>query len=108
MIITMELLMSGASQRGSHKRQQIELLGEKWPPTRGWKQRVIGKIISDEIAEEFIRLGDGDFITESSVNNKSEYWFNSLLPVDIYMYVLELSNGCYYVGLTGNIKKKDR
>lgn len=37
MIITMELLMSGASQRGSHKRQQIELLGEKWPPTRGWK-----------------------------------------------------------------------
>ncbi|WP_313353597.1 GIY-YIG nuclease family protein [Kosakonia cowanii] len=106
MIITMELLMSGASQRGSHKRQQIELLGEKWPPTRGWKQRVIGKIISDEIAEEFIRLGDGDFITESSVNNKSEYWFNSLLPVDIYMYVLELSNGCYYVGLTGNIKKR--
>ncbi|NDJ58759.1 GIY-YIG nuclease family protein [Enterobacteriaceae bacterium 4M9] len=106
MIITMELLTAGATERGSHKRRQVELLGEEWPPTRGWKQRVIGKVISDEAAKEFILLGGGNVATEKSEKNKTEYWFNAQSPVDIYLYVLELSNGCYYVGLTADIKKR--
>ena len=106
MIITMELLMAGATQRGSHKRRQIELLGEEWPPTRGWKQRIIGKVISDEAAEEFIRLGGGNVSTEDYDKYKTGNWFNAQTPVDIYLYVLELSNGCYYVGLTADIKKR--
>ncbi|WP_337261417.1 MULTISPECIES: GIY-YIG nuclease family protein [unclassified Serratia (in: enterobacteria)] len=106
MIITMELLMAGATQRGSHKRRQIELLGEEWPPTRGWKKRIIGKEIPDEAAEEFIRLGGGNLITETDDKYITEYWFNAPEPVDIYIYVLALSNKCFYVGLTANIKKR--
>lgn len=106
MIITMELLMAGETQRGSHKRRQIELLGEEWPPTRGWKQRIIGKSISDEAAEEFIRLGGGNVSVEVNNQCKTGYWFNAQTPVDIFLYVLELSNGCYYVGLTANLKKR--
>lgn len=106
MIITMEFLIAGATKRGSHKRQQIELLGEKWPPMSGWKQRVVGKVISDEAAEEFIKLGTGEVINETHDKSKTRYWFNAQSPVDIYLYILELSNECYYVGLTSNIKKR--
>lgn len=106
MIITLEFLIAGATQRGSHKRRQIELLGEEWPPTRGWKQRIIGRVISDEAAEEFIRLGSGNVSAEAYEKYKTGYWFNALTPIDIYLYVLELANGCYYVGLTSDIKKR--
>lgn len=106
MIITMEFLIAGATKRGSHKRRQIELLGEKWPPISGWKQRVVGKVIPDEAAEEFIKLGTGEVINETHDKSKTRYWFNAQSPVDIYLYILELSNECYYVGLTSNIKKR--
>ncbi|HGE8282651.1 TPA: GIY-YIG nuclease family protein [Serratia marcescens] len=106
MIITTELLMAGETQKGSYKRRQVELLGEEWPPTKGWKKRVIGKVISDEAAEEFIRLGGGDVINEAYDKCKTGYWFNASIPVDIYLYVLELSNECFYVGLTADIKKR--
>lgn len=73
MIITMEFLMAGATQRGAHKRRQVELLGEEWPPTKGWKKKIIGKEISDEVAEEFIRLGGGDIATEVDNTNINGY-----------------------------------
>ncbi len=38
--------------------------------------------------------------------NIAGYWFNAQYPVDIFLYVLALSNGCFYVGLTANIKKR--
>lgn len=106
MIITMEFLMAGATQRGAYKRRQVELLGEEWPPTKGWKKKIIGKEISDEAAEEFIRLGGSDIATEVDNTYINGYWFNSRAPVDIYLYILALSNECFYVGLTANIKKR--
>ncbi|QCR36972.1 GIY-YIG nuclease family protein [Nissabacter sp. SGAir0207] len=107
MVITMELLKLGATSRGSHKRRQIELIGEEWPPARGWKEKVIGREISDEVAEEFIRLGSSNINADNfQGKERNEYWFNSRNPVSIYIYTLALSNDCYYVGLTANIKKR--
>jgi len=34
------------------------------------------------------------------------FWCGSPDPVDIYLYVLELNDGCYYVGLTSDIAKR--
>lgn len=58
MEITKELLAAGASQRGGFSKQQIALLGISWPLQRGWKKSIIGGVISDEAAEEFVSLSD--------------------------------------------------
>lgn len=39
-------------------------------------------------------------------NMKDAFWFGSPHPVDIYLYVLELNDGCYYVGLTSDVAKR--
>lgn len=106
MIITMEMLKAGVIPGGSYKRRQIELLGEEWPPSDGWQNRIIGKEISASDAEEFIRLGESNVLNKPVEKKVTDYWFNSQNPVEIYLYVLVLSNGCYYVGLTANIKKR--
>lgn len=33
------------------------MLGESWPPKRGWMEKAIGREISDEAAENFIKFG---------------------------------------------------
>lgn len=40
--------------------------------------------------------------------NQETFWFGSPNPIDIYLYVLELNDGCYYVGLTSDIAKRLR
>lgn len=49
-----------SSPHGGHKRAQIEALGLSWPPPTAWKERLVGKPITDEMAAEFERLA-GDF-----------------------------------------------
>ncbi len=60
MIITKEFLSSGASWKGAWSERQVRLLGEKKGThnNKGWKDRVIGRNISDANAEEFLRLKD--------------------------------------------------
>lgn len=107
-IITEELLVTGESSRGAFSRKQIELLGLSWPPASGWRRALIGQEISAEAAEAFIGLADHHLIekTERKQRAESLNWFGSATPIDIHLYVLELENSHYYVGLTADIQKR--
>jgi hypothetical protein len=56
MILTREFIFSGRSEAGGWNRPQIELLRMPWPPTQGWIDRIVGKTIPDEDAEQFLKL----------------------------------------------------
>ena len=51
MVITDKFIVQGISKNGGWTRAQLELLGVEWPPTRGWKGRIIGNELSDSDAE---------------------------------------------------------
>ena len=57
MKITSDLLNAGVTAAGGYTKPQLALLGVDWPPVNGWKASVIGLEISDDLGEEFIRLG---------------------------------------------------
>ena len=56
-MITREWIGLHATGANSWTRLQLECLGVSWPPTKGWRSRLIGRQISDEKAREFERLG---------------------------------------------------
>ena len=56
MDISEELIAAGTSERGGLSKRQLALLGVDWPPVRGWKKSIIGRAISEEDAEVFLRL----------------------------------------------------
>lgn len=56
MKITRQLLEAGRSQRGGWNRPQLEALGIEWPPTNGWRVRLIGTEITEQQARRFIDL----------------------------------------------------
>lgn len=103
MEITQELLAAGASEGGGFSRRQTELLGVAWPLPSGWKRSVIGRMISDEAAEEFVRLAGRHLADKAAKKAKPVNWCGAPEPVDIDLYVLALADGCFYVGLTGDI-----
>ncbi|WP_080411132.1 GIY-YIG nuclease family protein [Burkholderia ubonensis] len=103
MLITEELLVAGASAGGGYTRRQLELLGVK--QVAGWKKAVIGTEISDEAAREFRDLA-------GSGSNKGKFgaapvsWCGAATPRDIYLYVLELEEGRFYVGLSDDLDRR--
>ena len=58
MKITESLLAAGKSIRGGWTRKQMELLGETWPPERGWREKAVGREISPDDAEKFLDFRD--------------------------------------------------
>lgn len=57
MKVTAEFIEQGKSQRGGWSKRQLAILGVQWPPQPGWKQRAIGREITQAEAEEFLVLG---------------------------------------------------
>lgn len=103
MLITEELLVAGASAGGGYTRRQMELLGVN--PTTGWKRAAIGAEISDEAAQEFVNLA-GSGSRKSKSGRGPINWCGAAAPTDIYLYVLELEEGRFYVGLTGDLDRR--
>jgi hypothetical protein len=58
MKITEEFIEKIASPRGGWNRPQLALLGVDWPPTTGWKRRLIGMEISEETARRLEELSE--------------------------------------------------
>lgn len=106
MEITQELLAAGASDGGGFSKRQTELLGMAWPLPRGWKCSIIGRAISDEAAEEFVRLANRHLVDKAAKSGEPINWFGASDPVDIDLYVLALTDGCFYVGLSGDITRR--
>jgi len=81
----------------------MELLGVK--PTTGWKKTVIGAEISDEAAQKFVDLAGSGSRKRKSGNGPIN-WCGAAAPTDTYLYVLELEEGRFYVGLTENLDRR--
>lgn len=56
MIINDDFIKSGMGDGGGLSKKQLAILGIEWPPPKGWKDKVIGRKISDEEADAFIKL----------------------------------------------------
>ncbi len=54
MKITKEFIEKGVSNEGGYTKQQLAILGVAWPPKTGWKNRCVGKTITDNKAKEFL------------------------------------------------------
>lgn len=55
-VITNEFMRSGMGSTGCFSREQMEILGAKWPPTKGWKWTVMGARITEANAKRFLEL----------------------------------------------------
>lgn len=106
MEITEKLLAAGASERGGFSKRQAALLDLPWPLPSGWKTGIIGKIISDENAEEFVRQAGYPLVEKQARRAAPINWFGAPEPVDIYLYVHALEGGCFYVGLTADVETR--
>lgn len=56
MVVSEELILAGMSGGGGWNRAQLKLLGVSWPPRAGWKERSIGREISEADAQTFLTL----------------------------------------------------
>lgn len=57
MVISQEWIAQHATGKAGWTRLQLECLGVSWPPSKGWRSRLIGTRIDDAKAREFERLG---------------------------------------------------
>ena len=56
MIVTREWLKKSAYKGCGWKREQIKILGERYPLDGNWIDRCVGKVLSDEDARKFEEL----------------------------------------------------
>ncbi len=57
MKITNDLLERAKTTRGGWTMRQMDFIGVKWPPMKGWKLRVLGVHITTGTAQRFVELG---------------------------------------------------
>ena len=53
---TNELIEEGKSKFGDFSLSQFALMGIKWPPKKGWKRAVIGRITDQATVKTFLTL----------------------------------------------------
>ena len=56
MIITNELINAAKTEKGGWTKAQLMVIGINWPPSKGWKETVLGLEISEEKARLFVEL----------------------------------------------------
>lgn len=56
MLITEQVLKQAESINGAWSRKQLETIGIKWPPPKGWKKRIIGTEIQDSKIKKLLLL----------------------------------------------------
>jgi hypothetical protein len=54
-VLLNELLIDNAGKNGGYSRRQLAAVGIEWPPTKGWKKELVGKIVSSEEFRVFFR-----------------------------------------------------
>ena len=53
MIITKDYLDRNKTTKGAYTRRQLSILGIAWPPIKGWKSLILGKVLTSDEANEF-------------------------------------------------------
>jgi len=54
MIVTRKFINDNRSKNKAWTSSQLEILGIKWPPKKGWMSQCLGKILTDEEEKAFI------------------------------------------------------
>jgi 5-methylcytosine-specific restriction endonuclease McrA len=70
-VLTAEIFDLAVSSNGGFSSAQLSLFGTTFPPTKGWKKKMIGTLVSREVVEEFIALKD-KHLTEDRRKNPSK------------------------------------
>lgn len=97
--ITEEFLSSGASARNGFTHAQLALLGVELPLTKGWKYAILGQYIDAARAREFVESRYAKRVSAARTprhppgSGTRTFW----------LYVLELANDNFYVGITRNV-----
>jgi ribonuclease HI len=68
MIVTNEWLRNNRTPNGGYSRKQVELLGFTWPLDKGWKEKIIGKEISEDVVNKFEAISSGVMKGQKSIN----------------------------------------
>lgn len=77
-LVTNEFIERGKSDNGAWSRQQLRLLGvTEYPPSRGWKNRIIGTFITKRTTEAFLTLKD-QHLNRSFKPNKNSGAFRAV------------------------------
>ena len=58
--VTEEMIAEGMSDGGGWSREQLACFGIAWPPQKGWKREVIGRVVDRAVAERFVALRKGN------------------------------------------------
>lgn len=56
MRLTHEIIEAGCSGTGGYNARQLALFGVEWPPPKGWKARLVGTWVDNEIVDDFLTL----------------------------------------------------
>ena len=116
MRLTEEMLAQGASGKSGYSRKQLAIFGIDWPPVRGWKKELLDREVSEEAFAEFVQLakrgstGQGPLKSdqpESAVSDQ-EKERRAVRSAVLYIYVLALEGGNFYIGMTDNFDRRFR
>jgi hypothetical protein len=53
-LLTKWMIENGLSSNGGFNKKQLEILGVGWPPQKGWKNELIGTMISQKQYQDFL------------------------------------------------------
>lgn len=70
--ITNEWLVENRTDGGGYNKKQLHVLGISWPPSVGWKTKLIGKEIDSTKAKEFETIARGTKTKEPMVSKQWE------------------------------------
>ena len=57
-VFTRSMFKQIRSIKGGWNKEQLLLLGETWPPKKGWSQRLLGRTFSRDVLEQ-VRIAGG-------------------------------------------------
>lgn len=110
MIVTLEFIKQGERGAGGYTHRQLQLLGLNVPAAKGWKRIVLGREITEADAAEYLAIGaqGPKRTTPAGAAERSAVPPSDVNGKDIWLYVLALANGKYYVGISGDLDRRLR
>jgi hypothetical protein len=64
--VTFEWISRHATAAGGYSAAQLRVIGVRWPPKQGWKQRAVGRLITEAERELFESYSAGPSVTQGS------------------------------------------
>lgn len=69
MIITDEWLNKNKTPSGGYNKKQFDILGIQYPPQKGWKEKIIGKYLSEEEVKKIENISNDNMTGQKSILN---------------------------------------